>query len=88
MTPSQLSQKITDFTSRRVEAVVERFLPDFTIPGFFCGHKRTGFAEGPDLLYTLGHLHQLGVKEVAGVAIDQAITKLLRGVDGRGTDTL
>lgn len=82
-----LSQEITDFVTRRTEAVIARFLPDFIIPGFFCGHRRAGFSEAPDLIYLLGHLHNLGVTSVAGVPIREAIPKLLRCVKGPETNT-
>jgi len=87
MTPAELSSQITGFVTQRIEAIVRRFMPDFVIPGFFCGHRRPGFSEGPDLIYTLAHLHALGVKTIADVPIEKAISELLRGVDGPATDT-
>lgn len=87
ITPAALSQGITDFVTRRTEAVIERFFPDFVIPGFFCGHRRAGFSEAPDLLYLLGHLHALGVSSIAGTPIVEALPKLLRCVDGPATNT-
>jgi hypothetical protein len=87
ISPMALSQEITDFVTRRTEAVIERFLPDFVIPGFFCGHRRAGFSEAPDLIYLLGHLHTLGVSKICGVPMTAAIHKLLRCVDGPATTT-
>lgn len=87
MTPSTLSQRITDFVAARTEAIVARFLPDFVVPGFFCGHRRAAFSEGPNLVFMLAHLHRLGVPKMAGVPIDEAIVKLLRGVHGPATET-
>ena len=87
MTPSVLSRQIVDFVAGRTGAIVTRFLPDFVIPGFFCGHRRHGSSGGADLISTLAHLHQLGVASIAGVPVDRAIAKLLRGIDGPATDT-
>ena len=84
---AELSQEITDFVAQRTEAVLRRFLPDFVIPGFFCGHRRTKFAEAPDLIYLLGHLHKLGVSSINGAPIAETISKLLLRVDGPATDT-
>jgi len=85
--PTTLSQEITEFVARSTEAVITRFLPNFVIPAFFCGHRRAGFSEAPDLIYLLGHLHTLGVPRIGGVPVGEAIVKLLRGVDGPATDT-
>jgi hypothetical protein len=87
ITPAALSKGITNFVSQRTEAVIERFFPDFVIPGFFCGHRRAGFSEAPDLLYLLGHLHALGVSSIAGLPIVEAIPRLLRCVNGPVTNT-
>jgi hypothetical protein len=82
-----LAQEIAEFVTRRTEAVVARFLPDFVIPGIFCGYRRAGSSEAPDLIYLLGHLHGLGVASIAGVPIGEAIPKLLRCVNGPATNT-
>jgi glycosyltransferase involved in cell wall biosynthesis len=87
LTPASVAQDITDFVAQRTEAVVARFLPDFVIPGIFCGHRRPGFSEAPDLIFLLGHLHRLGASSIAGVPIRDATVKLLRYVDGRTTTT-
>ena len=86
LTPAALSQKITDLVVRRTEVIIARFVPDFVIPGFFCGHRGRG-VEGPDLIFLLGHLHSLGVSRIGGVPVEKAITKLLRAVDGPATET-
>jgi glycosyltransferase involved in cell wall biosynthesis len=87
LSSSQLSREITEFTKRRTEALITRFLPDFHIPAFFCGIKRSTASEEPDLSYTLGNLYKLGVVEVAGVSTSKAMATLLRRVDGPATET-
>jgi len=84
---AELSRQITDFILERTEAIIARFLPDFVIPGFFCGHRRHGSSGGADLLYTLAHLHTLGVSKIAGVPVARAMAKVLRDIDGPTTMT-
>ena len=87
MTPHSLSEQIARFAAQWTEALVARFLPDFVIPRFFCGHWRPGSAEEANLAYLLAHLHRLEVREIAGVSVPDAITRLLRCVDGPKTET-
>ena len=86
MTGSKLSWQITEFVVARTEAIIARFLPDFVLPGFFCGH-RLASGEGPNLAYLLAHLHALGVTQIAGIPIEKAIAKVLRRIDGPTTET-
>jgi glycosyltransferase involved in cell wall biosynthesis len=87
LTPASVADAITQFAAERTEAAVARFLPRFVIPAIFCGHRRPGFSEAPDLIFLLGHLHRLGVEKINGTPIREAIVKLLRCVDGPATTT-
>ena len=82
-----LSARITSYVTEQLEATIARFFPDLNVPRFFCGYRRAIFHEAPDLAYTLAALHNLGVKQISGIPIADAIARVLRTVDGKMTDT-
>src|SRR4051812_24679908 len=69
-----------------LETLVDRHLPGFRIPGSFAGH-RVEPDVAADLVFTLGHLADAGVREIAGHPIDDAIAIVLRDIDGAETHT-
>jgi len=87
MTAQELSSKITAFAVARTEALIARFLPDLGLPGFFCGLRMTGASEAPNLVSLLAHLRKLGIDKIASIPIETAISKILKGVQGRSTET-
>ncbi len=85
-TPSALAERLRAWTVAQVEAVAAAHLPGWRIPRTFGGHL-VGADVRADLAYTLHHLAEAGVAEVAGAPIDDVLRTLLAEVDGRGTHT-
>ncbi len=85
-TPSRLARKLVAFTIDQVEAIQKAHLPGWRIPGTFGGHL-VGADVRADLCYTLHHLAEAGVGEVAGQRIDDVLRTLLAQVDGPSTHT-
>ena len=81
-----LAAELTALVVGTLDQLIERHLPGFRIPGAFAGH-RVEPDVAADLVYTLGHLADAGVEEVAGTAIDDAIAAVLRRIDGPNTHT-
>ncbi len=81
-----LADAIAGWTREQVEALVARYCPGWRIPRLFAGHE-VGPDTRADLAYTLGLLEAAGQTEVAGVAMPEAIGRVLRVVDGPGTHT-
>ena len=85
-TAGQLADRLLDQTLGVLDELIPRHLPDLRIPGTFAGHRVEPDVDA-DLVFTLGHLADAGVSEVAGFGIDDAIARVLRGIDGPGTHT-
>ena len=88
-TPETASELAAELTGRSVavlEDLVGRHLPDWRIPGTFAGH-RVEPDVAADLVFTLGHLADAGVTEVAGTPVDEAISRVLARIDGPNTHT-
>lgn len=82
----ELAAELVDLVVGTLDELIERHLPAFRIPGAFAGH-RVEPDVAADLVYTLGHLADAGVEQVAGSAIDDAIATVLRRIDGPNTHT-
>ena len=69
-----------------MEALAARFFPRLELPAYFIGQRVT-FMDRADFAYVLIHLHQLGIETIGGVAIRDAVQRLLRPIDGAATTT-
>ncbi|MEM7143068.1 MAG: hypothetical protein AAF548_18750 [Actinomycetota bacterium] len=82
--------ELADALIEQVRGHLERFVAHHThewrVPGMFAGHA-IGPEVAADLVYTLGFLHEAGVTEVAGTPIEEAISAVLRRIDGPGCNT-
>ncbi len=67
-----------------VDALIGAHLPDLRIPRVFAGHPVAPDLRA-DLAFTLGLLHEYGVERVAGMSLVDALTAVLRPIDGAGT---
>ncbi len=74
------------FVCDGVDELVGRHAPGFVLPRVFAGHAVEPDVTA-DLLFTLGHLHDGGVAEVAGVPVEEAVQRLLGSIDGDRTHT-
>ncbi len=81
-----LATELTDLVVGTLDQLIDRHLPGFRIPGAFAGH-RVEPDVAADLVFTLGHLADAGVEQVAGTSIDDAIAAVLRRIDGPNTHT-
>lgn len=79
-----LHTEITSYVVERMNGLAKRFFPDWRLPGFFAGYRSSHIA---DLLYVLAGLHKLGVGEVAGTTVVEAMVRLLRQVNGEQAQT-
>src|SRR5262245_38561065 len=77
MDRTTLSEAIAQFAAGRAEATITRLCPELHIPGFFAGF-RTSAAKTADLLRLLSRLHGLGLRQIAGRPVAEAIRTLLR----------
>ncbi len=82
----ELAADLIDLVVGTLDVLIEHHLPAFRIPGAFAGH-RVEPDVAADLVYTLGHLADAGVEQVAGTGIDEAIATVLRRIDGPNTHT-
>ena len=84
--PVVVADRLARFAFDQLEALVERHLPAFRVPGTFAGH-----AVGPDvradLAFTLGLLWEHGNRAVAGMAIEDALVATLAPIDGAANHT-
>jgi len=67
-----------------VDRFVAAHAPGWRLPRVFAGHAVAPDVRA-DLIFTLGHLAAAGAEQVGGAPIEQAISLLLREVDGPGT---
>jgi hypothetical protein len=83
--PADLADEILARTLDHLERFAT-YCPAFDLPRVFAGYP-VGPDVRADLIFTLGLLGEAGVEEVAGVPVTAAIERLLRSVDGAGTNT-
>jgi hypothetical protein len=83
-TPRSLADDLVAQCVSITEAFVNVHAPNWRLPRVFAGHA-VGADVRADVIFTLGHLAASGVAEIAGTPIDDAITVLLRAVDGAAT---
>ncbi|MEM7129776.1 MAG: glycosyltransferase [Chloroflexota bacterium] len=86
LSPENVRTELADFAKTRTEAIIERFFPDLTIPGFFGGYHIYA-SERANLAFTLTYLAKLGISEIAGYPLQTALSTIIRGIDGPRTDT-
>lgn len=80
----EVRARILELAVDATERLVDRHLPDLRIPSVFAGH-RVEPDVAADLAFTLCHLRDAGVGEVASVPIEEAVARALRQVDGERT---
>ncbi len=83
-TPRSLADELVAQCVTTIEAFVAHHAPSWRLPRVFAGHAVAADVRA-DLIFTLGHLAASGVTRVSGTPIDDAITMLLREVDGAAT---
>ena len=81
-----LGNELLAFVAATVTQLATTHFPDWRIPRTFAGH-RVDTDVRADLVFTLTHLAQGGVTELADDPIDDAIAHLLADLDGRTTHT-
>lgn len=81
-----LGDELLSFVTSTLTQLATTHFPDWRIPRTFAGHRVDADVRA-DLVFTLTHLAQGGVTEVAGDPIDEVIARLLTEVDGRTTHT-
>jgi hypothetical protein len=82
----RLSQRLEALVLDSLEALHATHLRGWRVPGTFGGHPVEPDVAA-DLAFTLSHLHDLGVEQVAGEPLDEVISSVLRRIDGRRTHT-
>ncbi len=85
-TAGELAERLTSFCVESLERLERSHVPGWRIPRTFAGHE-VGADVRADLCFTLTHLADAGVVEVAGQPVDAVLTQLLGQVDGRSTHT-
>ncbi len=85
-TAAELSARLTAWTVATLEAAEGHHLPGWRLPRAFAGHE-VGADVRADVCFTLTHLAEAGVNDVAGEAIDDVLVRLLGEVDGASTHT-
>ena len=86
ITSNELRDRLVENVRACMEAMAAQFFPRLELPLYFIGQRVT-VMDRADLAYVLIHLRQLGVEAVGGVAIEDAVRKLLRSIDGAATNT-
>ncbi len=86
MTTSELAERLRAFTVTTLEALERHHLPGWQIPRLFAGHIVAADVRA-DLCFTLGHLAEAGVTDVAGEHPDAITARQMVGVDGSATHT-
>ena len=85
-TEHQIADRLESLVLTTLEDLVQRHLPGWRIPGTFGGHPVEPDVAA-DLAYTLAHLYDLGVTDVAGTTTTNAIASSLACMDGNRTHT-
>ncbi len=85
-TTADLATGLRTFVVGAVEALVRDHAPGWRIPATFGGHRVEPDVDA-DLVYTLGHLHEGGVTEIAGTPLVEAVRRVLGRIDGARTHT-
>lgn len=80
------ADELLGLTTDTLEQLVATHLPRWRIPGFMAGHPVEPDVAA-DVAFTLAHLHDAGVTEVAGSPVPDAIEQVLAQVDGSRTHT-
>ncbi|HPU39253.1 MAG TPA: glycosyltransferase [Microthrixaceae bacterium] len=83
---SELAAWLRSYTVDQVTQLVNSHIPRWRLPATFGGHPVEPDVAA-DLIYTLGHLHDGGVTELAGTAVGDAVRSVLGAIDGRRTHT-
>jgi hypothetical protein len=83
---ADLSRALRSLVIGQIEALVAALAPGWRLPRVLGGHP-VGSDVRADLAFTLGHLGEGGVLEVAGDPVAHAIAEVLRPIDGPGTHT-
>lgn len=79
-----LAEELVAHVEAELTQLVERHLPGFRVPGSFGGHQVLSDVRA-DLAFTLGLLWRGGVRDVAGVGVEEAVERVLVPIDGPGT---
>lgn len=83
---TDLASALITATTRTLESLHATTMQDWRIPRVYAGHE-VGADVRADLIFTLGHLADAGVKEIANRPLDATINHLLENVSGRATHT-
>lgn len=81
-----LGDELLSFVTTTVNQLATTHFPDWRIPRTFAGHRVDADVRA-DLVFTLTHLAEGGVTDIAGEPIDDLIAQLLTEVEGRNTHT-
>jgi hypothetical protein len=82
----RLSHRLEALVLESLEALRATHLREWRVPGTFGGHPVEPDVAA-DLVFTLSHLHDLGVEQIAGEPLEEVISSVLRRIDGRRTHT-
>ncbi len=86
ITPAVLGAQMADWVIAHTAAILARHFTNRVLPRFQAGHI-VGPDTYADLMRLLGHLHGLGVTELAGAAVTDWIRYCLPTIDGARTQT-
>ena len=81
-----LGDELLSFVTTTVTKLATTHFPNWRMPRTFAGHRVDADVRA-DLVFTLTHLAQGGVTDIADEPIDDVIARLLTEVDGRATHT-
>jgi glycosyltransferase involved in cell wall biosynthesis len=81
-----LASAIAAWTRSQLDTLIERYCPGWHLPRLFAGYS-LGSDVRADLAYTLGLLDAAGESTIAGRPAQDAISTVLRGIDGAATHT-
>jgi hypothetical protein len=85
-TAADLAEELVAKVERQLTHLADGPLSAFELPRVLMAEP-VGQDVRADLLFTLGLLHEAGRTDVAGVALTDAISRLLAGVEGSAVDT-
>ncbi len=86
MSSAELAEQLRSLTVETLEALERHHFPGWRIPRVFAGHA-VGADVRADLCFTLAHLADAGVDDVAGKHPDAITARLMTEVDGPSTHT-